>query len=333
MALSFRILLWLLWIWLLYPPLVRVLPFFTPPSVRNKVTSYLQGESGCYYTLDAIIYILEKSMRPGTKKTDGDIENTYSWPLNWEMPNLTSDLCKGLSTYHPEIFQLLTSLGRRFIAKFLIALLAADGHFLTVLLSTLWGLRGGFTGGEFGCELVGERIFIMAKGHSLAIRVLKMRIMHGHLGEVSVRRTSERMWKDEMQSDTRGGHHALSFPDSGRQTGERQARVTKVLEEVKWRISTLREVGGLSGAKSLEQRVYHGGGKMWFGAAEEADGLMRKLVDQCRGVFHRRYRLWFAPDPLWGIVNSYMADWLRWRWTRPCRPVETRRWRPSEPFW
>ena len=31
-------------------------------------------------------------------------------------------------------------------------------------------------GGEFGCELVGERIFIMAKGHSLAIRVLKMRI-------------------------------------------------------------------------------------------------------------------------------------------------------------
>ena len=125
--------------------LLRVLPFFTPPSVRNKVTSYLQGESGCYYTLDAIIYILEKSMRPGTKKTDGDIENTYSWPLNWEMPNLTSDLCKGLSTYHPEIFQLLTSLGRRFIAKFLIALLAADGHFLTLLLSTPWGLRGGFT--------------------------------------------------------------------------------------------------------------------------------------------------------------------------------------------
>ena len=99
-------------------------------------------------------------------------------------------------------------------------------------------------------------------------------------GEVSVRRTSERMWKDEMQSDTRGGHHALSFPDSGRQTGERQARVTKVLEEVKWRISILREVGGLSGAKSLEQGVYHGRGKMWFGAAEEADGLMRKLVDQ-----------------------------------------------------
>ena len=125
--------------------LLRVLLFFTPPSVRNKVTSYLQGESGCYYTLDAIIYILEKSMRPGTKKTDGDIENTYNWPLNWEMPNLTSDLCKGLSTYHPEIFQLLTSLGRRFIAKFLIALLAADGHFLTLLISTLWGLRGGFT--------------------------------------------------------------------------------------------------------------------------------------------------------------------------------------------
>ena len=67
-------------------------------------------------------------------------------------------------------------------------------------------------GGEFGCELVRERIFIMTKGHSLAIGVLKMRIMHGHLGEVSVRRTSERMWKDEMQSDTRGGHHAPQLP-------------------------------------------------------------------------------------------------------------------------
>ena len=76
---------------------------------------------------------------------DGDIEKTYDWPLNWELPDLTSDLCKGLSTCHPEIFRLLTSLGRRFISKFLIALLAADGHFLTLLLSTLWGLRGGFT--------------------------------------------------------------------------------------------------------------------------------------------------------------------------------------------
>ena len=84
-------------------------------------------------------------MRPGTKKTDGDIETTCDWPLNWEMPDFTSDLCKGISTHHPEIFQLLTSFGRRFIAKFLIALLAADGHFITLLLSTLRGLRGGFT--------------------------------------------------------------------------------------------------------------------------------------------------------------------------------------------
>ena len=120
--------------------LLRVLPFFTPPSVRNKVTHYLQGESGCHYTLEAIVSILAKGMRPGTKKTDGDIETTYDWPLNWEIPDFTSDLCKGLSTHHPEIFQLLTSLGRRFIAKFLIALLAEDGHFITLLLSTLWGV-------------------------------------------------------------------------------------------------------------------------------------------------------------------------------------------------
>ena len=50
-------------------------------------------------------------MRPGTKKPDGDIETTYDWPLNWEIPDFTSDLCKGLSTFHPDIFRLLTSLG------------------------------------------------------------------------------------------------------------------------------------------------------------------------------------------------------------------------------
>ena len=79
--------------------LLRVLPFFTPPSVRNKVTNHLQGESGCHYTLDAIVYILEKGMRPGTKNPDGDIETTYDWPLNWEIPDFTSDLCKGLYTH------------------------------------------------------------------------------------------------------------------------------------------------------------------------------------------------------------------------------------------
>ena len=52
--------------------------------------------------------------------------------------------------------------------------------------------------GEFGRHLVREWVFIMTKGHGLSRGVLKMRIMHGHLGEVSVRRTSERMWKDEV---------------------------------------------------------------------------------------------------------------------------------------
>ena len=52
--------------------------------------------------------------------------------------------------------------------------------------------------GEFGRHLVRERIFIMTEGHCLSRGVLKMRIMHGHLGEVSVCRTSERMWKNEV---------------------------------------------------------------------------------------------------------------------------------------
>ena len=46
---------------------------------------------------------------------------------------------------HPEIFQLLTSPRTTVYREVLIALLAADGHFLTLLISTLWGLRGGFT--------------------------------------------------------------------------------------------------------------------------------------------------------------------------------------------
>ena len=46
--------------------LLRVLPFFTPPSVRNKVTHHLQGESGCHYTLEAIVSILAKGPRKPT---------------------------------------------------------------------------------------------------------------------------------------------------------------------------------------------------------------------------------------------------------------------------
>ena len=54
------------------------------------------------------------------------------------------------------------------------------------------GLRGVWS--PFGQEW----IFIMTEGHGLSRGVLKMRIMHGHLGEVSVCRTSERMWKNEV---------------------------------------------------------------------------------------------------------------------------------------
>ena len=89
--------------------------------------------------------ILAKGMRPGTKKP-----TVISKPLmigrsigrSRILPLISA---KASPRHHPEIFQLLTSLGRRFIAKFLIALLAEDGHFITLLLSTLWGLRGGFT--------------------------------------------------------------------------------------------------------------------------------------------------------------------------------------------
>ena len=125
--------------------LLRVLPFFTPPSVRNKVADCLSGTSGCYYTLDAVIHLLANGIRPGTKVTGEDIEKTYDWPLNWQLEDLSSESCKGLSSCHPELFELLTSLGHRFIKKFIIALMAADGHFLSLFISTLWGLRGGFT--------------------------------------------------------------------------------------------------------------------------------------------------------------------------------------------
>ena len=38
----------------------------------------------------------------------------------------------------------------------------------------------------------------MTKGHSLSRGILQMRVVHSHLREVSVGRTSEGVWEDEV---------------------------------------------------------------------------------------------------------------------------------------
>ena len=44
-----------------------------------------------------------------------------------------------------ETYRILCSLGEHFLRRFITALFARDGHFLALLLSTIWGLKGGFT--------------------------------------------------------------------------------------------------------------------------------------------------------------------------------------------
>ena len=137
--LSSRILHWPAWT----SPPYSLCSGFSPSSLHPRSVTRLPTTSKVTLVAITLLMLLstssQKACARAPREQDGDIEKTYDWPLNWELPDLTSDLCKGLSTCHPEIFQLLTSLGRRFISKFLIALLAADGHFLTLLLSTLWG--------------------------------------------------------------------------------------------------------------------------------------------------------------------------------------------------
>ena len=53
-----------------------------------------------------------------------------------------------------------------------------------------------------------------------------MGVMHSHLGEVCVSRTSEGVWKDEVWGDPCSGYHPFGFPNSSGEARDGQSGVT-----------------------------------------------------------------------------------------------------------
>ena len=72
-----------------------------------------------------------------------------------------------------------------------------------------------------------------------------MRVMHSHLGEVSVGRTLEGVWEDEVWGDPCSGHHPFGFPNSSGEARDGQGGTAEVLEDVEERISISRKTGNL----------------------------------------------------------------------------------------
>ena len=70
---------------------------------------------------------------------------TYTWPLDWTPQDFTGNDVTGMQYHLPEAYALITSLGPTFIKRLTHSLLATDGHFASLLLSTIWGLTAGHT--------------------------------------------------------------------------------------------------------------------------------------------------------------------------------------------
>ena len=74
---------------------------------------------------------------PGTSSTS--MEHTYDWPLDWTPGDFAGDDVTRMANHLPEAYALITALGPTFIKRLTHALLARDGHFASLLLSTIWG--------------------------------------------------------------------------------------------------------------------------------------------------------------------------------------------------
>ena len=78
------------------------------------------------------------------------MDNHYTWPADWDLTGFTTILdplffANALSNSDPGFLPLLKDLGPTFLRSLTAALLASNGHFPALLLSTLWGLRSGHT--------------------------------------------------------------------------------------------------------------------------------------------------------------------------------------------
>ena len=124
--------------------LLGVLPFLLPPRIRNLLPMECnEGTLPWKYSLDALSYLVHNGILPGTSSTSMD--HTYEWPLDWTPRDFKGNDVIGMTNHLPEAYALITALGPTFIKRLTHALLARDGHFASLLLSTIWGLTAGHT--------------------------------------------------------------------------------------------------------------------------------------------------------------------------------------------
>ena len=123
--------------------LLMLLPNFMPSAVQELQQTF-QINGTHFYNLSALTHLREKGILPGTRSDD--MSSLYDWPLEWEpRASLDSPFFSSLQSSDAENWQLLRKLGGHSLRRLIAALLAPNGHFPSLLLSTLWGIQGGFT--------------------------------------------------------------------------------------------------------------------------------------------------------------------------------------------
>ena len=75
-----------------------------------------------------------------------------------------------------------------------------------------------------------RRLLVVAIGDPAAGAAMEVRIVHGHLCEVCISRAAERVWENEMQKDTSGGHMAFGSSDGFGLAGEGKDQVLRSQE-------------------------------------------------------------------------------------------------------
>ena len=122
--------------------LLAVLPYFLPSRIRGLLPmEYNEGTLPWKYSLKALSYLVHHGILPGT--SSDSMDHTYTWPLDWTPRDFTGNDVTGMQNHLPETYALITSLGATFLKRLTHALLARDGHFASLLLSTIWGLTAG----------------------------------------------------------------------------------------------------------------------------------------------------------------------------------------------
>ena len=76
--------------------------------------------------------------------------------------------------------------------------------------------------GAFGVLLFRERVFVVAKGYRLTGGMLEMGVVHGHLSKIGVCWATEGVRENKMERNACSGHHSFCFPNSGRETRNRE---------------------------------------------------------------------------------------------------------------